>query len=122
MAIAASAPVGRATRRREIPWIERYINILGPLVIILTLCLVMAIADPRFFRVQNIMIILQDASIYMVLAMGMTLVITGRGMNVRLDPRPTHPARSFLILRMRRCAPAHIPRQNSHFLPEQMAP
>ena len=28
----------------------------------LALCLVMAFADPRFFRLQNIMIILQDAS------------------------------------------------------------
>ncbi len=84
MAIAASASVGRANRRREVPWIERYINILGPLVMILTLCLVMAFADPRFFRVQNIMIILQDASIYMVLAMGMTLVITGRGIDLSI--------------------------------------
>ena len=84
MAIAASAPLGQGTRRREIPWIERYINILGPLVMILTLCLFMAFADPRFFRVQNIMIILQDASIYMVLAMGMTLVITGRGIDLSI--------------------------------------
>ena len=84
MAIAASAPVGHRARRREIPWIERYINILGPLVMIMALCLVMAVADPRFFRVQNIMIILQDASIYMVLAMGMTLVITGRGIDLSI--------------------------------------
>jgi ribose transport system permease protein len=84
MAIAAPASLGRATRRREIPWIERYINILGPLVMIVGLCLIMAFADPRFFRVQNIMIILQDASIYMVLAMGMTLVITGRGIDLSI--------------------------------------
>jgi len=84
MAVAASAPVDRRTRRREVPWIERYINILGPLVMIVALCLFMAVADPRFFRVQNIMIILQDASIYMVLAMGMTLVITGRGIDLSI--------------------------------------
>jgi hypothetical protein len=38
--------------------IERDIDLLGPLVMILTLCLVVAFADPRFFRVQNIMITL----------------------------------------------------------------
>ena len=71
-------------RRRQIPWAERYVNILGPLVMILALCLVMAFADARFFRLQNIMIILQDASIFMVLAMGMTLVITGRGIDLSI--------------------------------------
>jgi ribose transport system permease protein len=84
MAVAASAAAGQPSRRREIPWIERYVNILGPLVMIVGLCLIMAFADPRFFRVQNIMIILQDASIYMVLAMGMTLVITGRGIDLSI--------------------------------------
>lgn len=49
---------------------------------IMALCLVMAFADVRFFRLQNLMIILQDASIFMVLAMGMTLVITGRGIDL----------------------------------------
>ncbi len=49
---------------------------------IMALCLVMAFADARFFRLQNLMIILQDASIFMVLAMGMTLVITGRGIDL----------------------------------------
>ena len=49
---------------------------------IMALCLIMAFADLRFFRWQNLMIILQDASIFMVLAMGMTLVITGRGIDL----------------------------------------
>ena len=49
---------------------------------IMALCLIMVFADPRFFRLQNLMIILQDASIFMVLAMGMTLVITGRGIDL----------------------------------------
>ncbi len=49
---------------------------------IMALCVIMAFADLRFFRWQNLMIILQDASIFMVLAMGMTLVITGRGIDL----------------------------------------
>ena len=72
------------SRRREIPWAERSVNILGPLVMIVGLCLVMAFADMRFFRLQNLMIILQDTSIFMVLAMGMTLVITGRGIDLSI--------------------------------------
>ncbi|MGF1627643.1 MAG: ABC transporter permease [Alphaproteobacteria bacterium] len=75
---------GRRSRRREIPWFERYVNILGPVVMIATLCLVMLFVEPGFFRISNLMIILQDASIYMVLAMGMTLVITGRGIDLSI--------------------------------------
>lgn len=77
---ATKAP---ATHRR-LPWFERYVNILGPLVMILALCIFMAIVHPDFFRLSNIMIILQDASMYMVLAMGMTLVITGRGIDLSI--------------------------------------
>lgn len=84
MATLVSGAGDSVGRRRQIPWVERYVNILGPLIMILLLCVVMAIADPRFFRVQNLMIILQDASIYMVLAMGMTLVITGRGIDLSI--------------------------------------
>ncbi len=84
MASIAGTGLAASSRRREIPWFERYVNILGPLVMIMALCLIMAIADPRFFRIQNIMIILQDASIFMVLAMGMTLVITGRGIDLSI--------------------------------------
>ena len=74
----------RSSRRRQVPWFERYVNILGPVVMIVVLCLVMAFIEPGFYRVSNLMIILQDASIYMVLAMGMTLVITGRGIDLSI--------------------------------------
>ena len=84
MASIVSTALAPSSRRRDIPWFERYVNILGPLVMIMGLCLIMAVADPRFFRIQNIMIILQDASIFMVLAMGMTLVITGRGIDLSI--------------------------------------
>jgi len=78
MASLSADALAIGSRRRQIPWAERYVNILGPLVMIMALCLVMALADPRFFRLQNIMIILQDAS------MGMTLVITGRGIDLSI--------------------------------------
>ncbi len=49
---------------------------------IVGLSLFMAVVHPPYFRISNLMIILQDASLYMVLAMGMTLVITGRGIDL----------------------------------------
>ena len=71
-------------RFAEAPFHERYINILGPLVMIVLLCLVMAVVEPRFFGVNNLMIILQDAAIYMVLGMAMTIVITGKGIDLSI--------------------------------------
>ncbi len=69
-------------RRVALPWWERYINIIGPMAMIITLSIAMAIFQPRFFEFDNLMIILQDAAIYMVLGMAMTIVITGKGIDL----------------------------------------
>lgn len=71
-------------RKVQLPAFERYINIIGPLSLILLLALAMAIFQPRFFALANLMIILQDAAIYMVLGMAMTLVITGKGIDLSI--------------------------------------
>jgi ribose transport system permease protein len=84
MSTVATAAPGKRERLRALPLLDRYINILGPLVMILLLCLIMAILQPSYFRVSNLMIILQDASLYMVLGMGMTLVISGRGIDLSI--------------------------------------
>ena len=84
MTVTATAPDKNAGRRVELPAIERYINILGPLVMIIAICLGMALAEPRFFEVPNLMIILQDAAIYMVLGMAMTIVISGAGIDLSI--------------------------------------
>ncbi|MDF1522116.1 MAG: ABC transporter permease [Trueperaceae bacterium] len=78
----ATGPV--AHRRRELPWWSRFINVLGPMIMIVALCIVMAFAQPRFFGVPNLMIILHDMAIYMVLGMAMTLVITARGIDLSI--------------------------------------
>lgn len=78
---AGSLTRGRAQER---PLLERYINIIGPMIMILALCLLMVILEPRFFRVSNIMIIMQDAAIYMALGMAMTIVISGRGIDLSI--------------------------------------
>ncbi len=79
-----SLPTIAAGRERQQPAYERYLNILGPLAMILALGIFMAIFEPRFFRITNIRIILQDAAIYMVLGMAMTLVITGAGIDLSI--------------------------------------
>ncbi len=71
-----------ANRKVKLAWYKRYINVIGPMVMIITLALTMAIAEPRFFELPNLMIILQDAAIYMVLGMAMTIVITAKGIDL----------------------------------------
>ena len=73
-----------AGRKIELPWFQRYVNFIGPLVMIFGLALIMAISEPRFFELANLMIILQDAAIFMVLGMAMTLVITGKGIDLSI--------------------------------------
>ncbi len=73
-----------ADRTFRLPWLRRYINLAGPLVMILSLSLAMLFLQPRFFEIDNLMIILQDAAIYMVLGMAMTLVITGKGIDLSI--------------------------------------
>lgn len=70
------------SQKTRLAWYRRYVNFIGPLVMIIALTITMAIAEPRFFEVSNLMIILQDAAIYMVLGMAMTIVITAKGIDL----------------------------------------
>lgn len=79
-----SVPSKIADRKVALPWYQQYINIVGPMAMILALALTMAIAQPRFFEFQNLMIILQDAAIFMVLGTAMTIVITGKGIDLSI--------------------------------------
>lgn len=81
--LTSTAP-HNGNRKISIAWYKRYINFVGPLVMIAALSITMAIAEPRFFEIDNLMIILQDAAIYMVLGMAMTLVITAKGIDLSI--------------------------------------
>ena len=85
-------------RSVELPALRRYINILGPLVMIIALCVIMAVSEPRFFQVPNMMIILHDAAIFMVLGMAMTLVITARGIDLSIGAVATLSAITMALL------------------------
>jgi len=79
-----AADLKNINRKTQLPFFQKYINVAGPLVMVLALSFGMAIAQPRFFEFDNLMIILQDASIYMVLGMAMTLVITSKGIDLSI--------------------------------------
>jgi len=84
VATVSSVGLENNDRKTQLPFFRKYINVAGPLVMVLALSLGMAIAQPRFFEFDNLMIILQDASIYMVLGMAMTLVITSKGIDLSI--------------------------------------
>jgi ribose transport system permease protein len=63
--------------------IEPYMAIIAPMAMIFAIFLFMAVASPtRFFRPDNLTLILQDAALYMPMAMAMTYVITLRGIDL----------------------------------------
>lgn len=86
---ASASPVSRPRRTaidrtRQLPFWKKHINLIGPVGGIILICIVMAIFEPRFFRLANLMIILQEASIYMVIGAALTIVITGAGIDLSI--------------------------------------
>jgi ribose transport system permease protein len=64
--------------------IWEYMAFVGPLTMIIILSLIMLWQAPHYFRWPNMRTILVDASLYMVLAVGMTYVITARGIDLSI--------------------------------------
>ena len=60
----------------------RYIDILGPWVGVILCFIVIGSLEPRFISPGNISAIIVDASTYILLAVGMTFVITGGGIDL----------------------------------------
>lgn len=54
------------------------------MIMIVPLCIVPAIAQPRAFGVPNLMIILHDMAVHMVPGKAMTIVITARGIDLSI--------------------------------------
>lgn len=63
--------------------LEPYMAIIAPMAMIFAILVFMGFASPaRFFRPSNLELILQDAALYMPMAMAMTFVITQRGIDL----------------------------------------
>ena len=58
------------------------LNTMGILIAFIVLCVVMAIASPSFLRSTNLLNILQQVSIYFMIAIGMTFVILIGGIDL----------------------------------------
>lgn len=81
---SASGTDRSGERKFRLAWYRRYIILIGPFAMIIVLSTIMGFAQPRFFETANLMIILQDAAIFMVLGMAMTIVITGKGIDLSI--------------------------------------
>jgi ribose transport system permease protein len=65
--------------------LEPYIAFIGPMAMIIAILLFMGVVEPaRYFRASNLNLILLDAALYMPMAMGMTFVITQRGIDLSI--------------------------------------
>ena len=69
-------------KRRGRGRLLRYIDILGPWVGVILCFIVIGSLEPRFISPGNISAIIVDASAYIPLAVGMTFVITGGGIDL----------------------------------------
>ncbi|MBA7507868.1 Ribose import permease protein RbsC [subsurface metagenome] len=62
----------------------RYIDILGPWVGVILFAIVVALQTPAFLSLPNITSVIMTASSYIILAIGMTFVITGAGIDLSI--------------------------------------
>ena len=62
--------------------LSSYLELIGPLLAIILVAVVMAVAAPRFFLPQNLINILYSASSIIIMAIGMTFIITGAGIDL----------------------------------------
>ncbi len=59
-----------------------YVGVMGPFLAIIIFSIIMAVLAPRFFLPQNMINIFYSASIFIIMAVGMTFVITGAGIDL----------------------------------------
>ncbi len=59
-----------------------YVGLMGPFLAIIVFSIIMAALAPRFFLPQNMINIFYSASIFIIMAVGMTFVITGAGIDL----------------------------------------
>ncbi|MCC6286848.1 MAG: ribose ABC transporter permease [Chitinophagaceae bacterium] len=63
---------------------KNYLSKYGILIALLVICIVLSIATPYFFTVQNLVIVLRQVSINGILAIGVTFVIIAGGIDLSL--------------------------------------
>ncbi|MDR3376680.1 MAG: ribose ABC transporter permease, partial [Ancalomicrobiaceae bacterium] len=92
MADDLSASVGRAEATRSL------VRALGMLPVLMVLCIAFSLATPKFASMQNLVIVVQQASMNLVLASGMTFVILTGGIDLSVGSVLAASAMSALII------------------------
>lgn len=69
---------------RILNFFRETLAVTGPLAMILLLSVIMLVRAPNFFSIPNLEAVLVDGALYMVLAVGMTFVITARGIDLSI--------------------------------------
>ncbi len=87
-----------ASLQQEESFFRRNINIISPLALIALVSIVMMFLSPRFFAFGNLRNIFLDASVYMVMGLGMTLVIAGKGIDLSIGSIAAFSAVSMALL------------------------
>lgn len=80
----ANAPSQASGVKRVLGGVRESLALTGPLAMILALSLLMLIQAPAFFRPANVEAVIVDAALYMVLAVGMTFVISAKGIDLSI--------------------------------------
>ncbi len=65
-------------------WLKRYVHIAIPGTILILLIVIMSFLAPTFLTTRNLISIARASAIYMMLAVGMTFVITSRGIDLSI--------------------------------------
>lgn len=76
---AAASTIGKAG-----VFLRETLAVTGPLIMILLLALIMLVRAPNFFNPANLEAVIVDGALYMVLAVGMTFVITAKGIDLSI--------------------------------------
>lgn len=89
--VASDSRAGRGPKGGEAGTVATFghffretLAVTGPLAMIVLLAVVMLIRAPRFFTPANLEAVVVDGALYMVLAVGMTFVITARGIDLSI--------------------------------------
>ena len=74
----------RDTPARRIHEVLHRLPALSPLIVLILACIVFGLANPRFFRLENLSIVLQQAAVVGSLAVGQTLIILTAGIDLSI--------------------------------------
>lgn len=80
----ANDPSNPSGASKVFGFLRESLALTGPLAMIVVLSMIMLVQAPMFFRPANLEAVFVDAALYMVLAVGMTFVISAKGIDLSI--------------------------------------